>query len=135
MRKIIIISGDPNSINSELIFKSWKNLNFKTRKKIILIGNYDLIKAQKQKLKFNINLSKIKNIEASTNINTLKIIDFPLKYKNCFNISKREASKHVIGCLNYAHDLCKKEIKGFVNLPIDKNLIKKRDPWCNRVFR
>ena len=50
-----------------------------------------------------------------------------MRYKNCFNISKREASKHVIGCLNYAHDLCKKkEVKGFVNLPIDKNLIKKK---------
>ena len=30
MKKIIcIIAGDPNSINSELVFKSWKNLNIK----------------------------------------------------------------------------------------------------------
>ena len=25
-KKIIIIGGDPNSINSELIYKSWKKL-------------------------------------------------------------------------------------------------------------
>ena len=49
MKKIIIIvAGDPNSINSELIFKSLKKLNSKTRKNIILIGNFNLIKKQKQ---------------------------------------------------------------------------------------
>ena len=26
-KKIIIISGDPNSINSEIILKTWKKLN------------------------------------------------------------------------------------------------------------
>ena len=55
MKNILcIIAGDPNSINSELVFKSWKNLKYKLRKKIILIGNYDLIQKQKQKLKFKL---------------------------------------------------------------------------------
>ena len=49
MRKIIcIIAGDPNSINSELVFKSWKNLSINIRKKIVLIGNYELINKQKK---------------------------------------------------------------------------------------
>ena len=55
MTKIIcIVAGDPNSINLELVFKSWKNLNLNIRKKIVLIGNYDLINKQKRKLKLNI---------------------------------------------------------------------------------
>ena len=34
MKKIIlIIAGDPNSINSELVFKSWKNLKHKIKEK------------------------------------------------------------------------------------------------------
>ena len=33
-KKILIISGDPNSINSEVIYKSWKKLDNKLRKKI-----------------------------------------------------------------------------------------------------
>ena len=33
-KTICIIAGDPNSINSEIIFKSWKNLKHKTRQKI-----------------------------------------------------------------------------------------------------
>ena len=35
-KKIIILSGDPNSINSELIFKSWKKINSVTKKRFIL---------------------------------------------------------------------------------------------------
>ena len=128
MKKIIsIIAGDPNSINSELIFKTWKNLNIKIKKKIILIGNYNLIYKQKNKLKFNINLSKINNIDDIQPLNSLKILDFPLRFKDCFNVSRKEASKYVIGCLNYAHNLCKqKKINAFINCPIDKNLIKKK---------
>ena len=33
MNKIIIISGDPNSINSEIIYRSLKKLKVKLRKK------------------------------------------------------------------------------------------------------
>ena len=50
MKKIIsIIAGDPNSINSEIIFKTWKNFNIKIKKEIILIGNYNLIYKQIKK--------------------------------------------------------------------------------------
>ena len=50
MRNIILlIAGDPNSINSELVFKSWKRLKQETRKNIIVIGNYNLIQEQKKK--------------------------------------------------------------------------------------
>ena len=42
MKKIVILSGDPNSINSELIYKVWKKINKSIKKKIYLISNYDL---------------------------------------------------------------------------------------------
>ena len=32
-KKILIFSGDPNSINSEIIFKSWLNINDTLKKK------------------------------------------------------------------------------------------------------
>ena len=128
MKKIIsIIAGDPNSINSEIIFKTWKNLNIKVKKKIILIGNYNLICEQIKKLKFKINLSKINHIDDIQPLNSLKILDFSLRFKDCFNVSRKEASKYVIGCLNYAHALCKQgKINAFINCPIDKDLIKKK---------
>jgi 4-hydroxy-L-threonine phosphate dehydrogenase PdxA len=126
-KKITIIAGDPNSINSELIFKSWKSLNIETRKRIILIGNCNLIYKQQKKLKFNINVSKISNIYEDESINKLKVLDIPLKFNDCFNVSRKEASKYVVNCLNYAHKLCvQKKINAFINCPIDKNLIKKK---------
>ena len=31
--KIVLIAGDPNSINSEIIFKTWKKINNNIKKK------------------------------------------------------------------------------------------------------
>ena len=35
-KKIVVFTGDPNSINSELIYKCWKKLNNNTKKEFIL---------------------------------------------------------------------------------------------------
>ena len=127
MKTICIIAGDPNSINSEFFFKNRKNISLKHPKKIKLIPKYDLKNKQKKKQKFKKNLLKINKIDDIKSKNSLRILDFPLKFKNCFKVSKIESSKYVVGCLNYAHDLCKKKIiNAFVNCPIDKNLIKKK---------
>ena len=55
-KKIILVSGDPNSINSEIIFKCWKKLPKNLKKNIFLISNYNLLKDQFKKLKYKINL-------------------------------------------------------------------------------
>ena len=47
---IIIISGEPNSIFLEIFFKTLKKL--KTKKPLILIASYKLVKLQMAKLKF-----------------------------------------------------------------------------------
>ena len=43
MKKILILTGDPNSINSELIFKVWKKINNNLKKKVVLISNYNYL--------------------------------------------------------------------------------------------
>ena len=80
-----MLSGDPNSINSEIIYKSWKNLNVNKRKNIYIISNYLLLKKQFNILKYPINLVRIKNIDDNISSNKLKILDIPLKFKNPFN--------------------------------------------------
>ena len=35
MKKIILVGGDPNSINSEIILKSWKKISTSLKKKYI----------------------------------------------------------------------------------------------------
>ena len=44
--KIIIVGGDPNSINSEIIYKKFKKINKSIKKRIYLIINYDLFLKQ-----------------------------------------------------------------------------------------
>ena len=73
MSKIIIFSGDPVSINSEIIFKSWKKIKKSLRKRIYLLTNYNLIDAQLKKLKYKLNLKKVKNINELSSEKSLKI--------------------------------------------------------------
>ena len=73
MKKIIIVSGDPNSINSELIIKSWKKIDKIKKKKIYLISNYNLIKAQFKKLNYSTKVCKVKNLNDRNNDYSLKI--------------------------------------------------------------
>ena len=45
-KKIILVSGDPNSINSEIIYKCWKKIPKNLKNKIILLSNYNLIQQE-----------------------------------------------------------------------------------------
>ena len=125
--KILIICGDPNSINSEIIFKAWKKVTKLQKERVTLIGNFQLLSDQAKKLKIKIPLRKINNINKKNDKSFLNIIDYPLKYRKCFHVQDKDASKYVIGCLNLANKICSEnKIKGFINCPIDKKLIKKK---------
>ncbi len=121
--KIIIISGDPNSINSELIYKCWKKIDLNTKKKIFLISNYDLIKKQFKKLNYKIKLLKVNNLNDIKNHN-LKILDVKLNFKNPFSVPYRNASKFVKNSLDLGHKLAlDKSVNGIINCAIDKRLL------------
>lgn len=123
-KKIIIVVGDPISINSEIIFKSWKKIDNSLKKKIILIANFELIKKQFQKLGYSVNLVKIKNIHENSAPHLLKILDVKLKFKNPFEINKSNLKNFVSSSMNLAHKLSlTNEIIGMVNCPINKNVL------------
>ena len=125
-KKIIIVGGDPNSINSELIYKSWKKIDKSLRNRIYIISNYSLLKAQFKKLNYKIKLKKIKDIHKKNSENKLKIIDINLDFKNPFKIPYKSSSNFILDSLNFAHKLAlKKEITGFINCAIDKKLLGK----------
>ena len=73
--KILIISGDPNSINSEIIFKSWKKVKNSIKKKIYVISNLNLLQNQFKRLKYRIQLTKVNSVDENIKSNKLKIID------------------------------------------------------------
>ena len=125
-KKIILVTGDPNSINSEIIYKCWIKLPNQLKKNIYLVSNYKLLKDQFTKLKYKIGLIKVKNIFDVSN-NKLKILDIDLNYTNSFKISINSSSKFVLKSLNLAHKLgLNKNVAGIINCPIDKRLLKKK---------
>ena len=124
-KKIIIITGDPRSINSEIIYKCWKKLDVKLKKKIYFISNYRLIKEQFRKLRYKTKILKLKNLDEINKSNEFKIIDINLNFKNPFKIRKKNASDFIINSLNLAHKLAtkRKDVRGIINCPLNKNLL------------
>ena len=124
--KIILIGGDPNSINSELIYKSWKKISNNIKKRTFIVANYNLIKKQFKKLRFFCKLETVNDIEKFKDNPNLKIIDIKLSFKNPFKVSHNEASKYIINSLNLGHKLgLRDDVCGIINCAIDKRLLRK----------
>ncbi|MDC0943020.1 4-hydroxythreonine-4-phosphate dehydrogenase PdxA [Pelagibacteraceae bacterium] len=125
-KKIIIISGDPNSINSELIAKSWKKLNSSVKKKIYLISNFKLIKEQFKIMKYSIPIKKVKDVETDAYSDKLKIVNVDLQFTKPFSVPTNIASKFVLNSLDLAHNLgLNKNVSGIINCAINKSLLGK----------
>ena len=126
MNKIVIITGDPNSINSELIYKSLKKIKKSIKNKIYLISNYNLLKNQLKKLKYNLKLCEVKSLEEKGKKGEIKLLNIELKYKNPFKVNKLNASNYVLKSLDLGHALASKNKDvGLINCPISKELLKK----------
>ena len=104
-KKILIFSGDPNSINSAIIFKCWKNINSITKKRIYVISNHELIKSQFKKLGYFSKIENVNNINDLSSSVSLKILNVDLKFKNPFNVPVEECKKFMRKSLNLAHKL------------------------------
>ena len=86
MKKILIVTGDPNSINSEIIYKTWKKIDKNIKKRIYIISNYKLLKTQFKKLNYSVKMVDVKNIINHNDANSLKIINIDLNFKDPFNV-------------------------------------------------
>ena len=127
-KNIILLSGDPNSINSEIIYKCFKRLPRKIKKKIILISNLKLLREQYKLLNYKVNLASIQDISKSYNTDEFKVFDLKLNFNDPFNVSKTESSKFILNSLKLAHTLAlKKKVSGIINCPIDKRLLVKKN--------
>lgn len=125
-KKIILVSGDPNSINSEIIYKSWKKLNKSLKKRIFVISNTNLLTQQFRKLKYSVKIVTVNDLNQKINHNCLNVLNVDISFKNPFKVNKKNSSKFVIDCLNYAHKLSSSNNSfGIINCPINKKLLNK----------
>ena len=123
-KKIVIITGDPNSINLEIIHKLWKKIDKSLKRRIYFISNEKLIKHQFYKLKLSLKTTVVKDIFSTVDSNKLKIIDLKLDFKDPFNVPFNAASKFVKASLNLGHKIAqRREVAGLINCAIDKRLL------------
>ena len=125
-KPIAIIAGEPNSISSEIIFKSWKSKNKYKHKPFFIIGNFQLLNLQMKRLKYNIKIKKIDKIFNIKNLPKSELHVYDVKYyqkKPFKNISSR-SNKYVMKCFDIASKLAnKKKIIGFINCPVAKEFL------------
>ncbi len=126
-KKILIISGDPLSINSEILIKSWRQLSSSIRKKIYLISNFSLLKQQLEKLGYPSNsIRKVDSIDDNVESNVMKVIDIKIKFNDPFKVSKEASTKFISNSFKLAHKLAlRKDVMGIINCPINKKLLRK----------
>jgi len=128
-KPIAIIAGEPNSISSEIIFKSWKVRKKYLHKPFFLLGSIKLLNLQKKKLKINI---KIKKIDENFKISDLKDNDLPVydieyNQKKPFENISNKSNKYIFNCFDAAINLFKrKKIIGFINCPVSKEFLFKK---------
>ena len=134
-KKILIFSGDPNSINSEIILKCWKNIDSTTKKRIYIITNYELIKSQLKRLGYSSKIEIVKNINDLPSNKNLKILNIDLTFKNSFNVTVKECKKFIRKSLNLAHKLSLDPlVSGLINCPINKNLLGNKKGGLTEFF-
>ena len=125
MKKIAIIHGEPYSINSEIIYKSWLKYKSHNKKKIFIIGSKRILEAQFRKLKINVKLHQLNN-DLILKKEKINILDIDINFKNPFILNLNEKRNYIFKSINKAHELAiKKKIKGFINCPINKEIFKK----------
>ena len=125
-KPIAIIAGEPNSISSEIIFKSWtKRKRFK-HKPIIVIGSIKLLNLQKKKLKYNFKVTKLKSNFKNIDLNNkaLQVYDVNFNQKKPFENISVKSNNYIFNCFEVALKLIKKKkIIGLVNCPISKETL------------
>ena len=125
-KPIAIIAGEPNSISSEIIFKSWKSKNKYKHKPFFIIGSVKLLNFQMKKLKYNIKIKKIDNNFEMKDLLSNKLPVFDIKYnqKKPFENLSTKSKVYIFKCFDLASKLAnKKKIIGFINCPISKEFL------------
>ena len=127
-KPIIIVAGEPNSIFSEIFFKSLRYKRFKSP--IILIASCKLIKLQMKKLniKKKIRLINFTNLK-KCNLDNLKLnlIDVNFDQKKPFDKITEKSNDYIEKSFDIALKILKKKISNkLINGPVSKKYFLKK---------
>ena len=79
-KPIAIIAGEPNSISSEIIFKTWNLRKKYILKPFIIIGNFKLLNLQKKKLNYRFSIKRIDKNFSLRNIKKKDLFVYDVSY-------------------------------------------------------
>ena len=128
-KPIIIVAGEPNSVFSEIFFKSLKLKRFKSP--IILIASQQIIKLQMRKLNIRIKIrlidfSNLKKIQLDNK--KINLINVNFNQKKPFDIITSKSNNYIKESFEIALKILNTRITNkFINGPISKkHFLKKR---------
>ena len=128
-KPIIIVAGEPNSIFSEIFFKSLKLKKFKSP--IILIASQKIIKLQMRKLNIKIKIrlidfSNLKKIQLDNK--KINLINVSFNQKKPFDIITSKSNNYIKESFDIALKILNTKITNkFINGPISKkHFLKKK---------
>ena len=126
---ILILNGEPNSVFSEIFFKTLNKRIIKSP--IILISSNKILKKQMKKLRFKkkIKLIDYKNLNSQKLDNkTINLIDVDFNQKKAFEKISKKSNKFIHNSFEIAFEILKQgNIKKFINGPISKkNFLNKK---------
>ena len=128
-KPIIIVAGEPNSIFSEIFFKSLKLKKFKSP--IILIASQKIIKLQMRKLNIKIKIrlidfSDLKKIQLDNK--KINLINVSFNQKKPFDIITNKSNNYIRESFDIALEILNTKITNkFINGPISKkHFLKKK---------
>ena len=131
-KPILVVSGEPFSVFNEIFIKSLNSVEVKKIKKpIILIGSYDVLLSQMNKMNFKysinlINKDKIKFNQLSTK--KINLINVNFKFSKTFDKISNKSNSYIAECFATALNLLKKKnYMGLINGPISKKHFLKKN--------
>ena len=125
-KSIAIIAGEPNSISSELIFKSWQLRKRYKHKPFFIIGNVQILNLQKKKLNYQIKIREINNYFKIKDLKSNELPVYNVEYvqKKSFEKISNKSKEYILKCFDLAIKLfVNKKILGFVNCPVSKEFL------------
>ncbi len=129
---LLISLGEPNSIFSEILFKTFKKKNIKKiNRPILIIGSINLLKSQMESLKYSFKIKEInfvKNKKLNLNKNCINIINVEYNFKKTFDKISYNSNLYISKCFKIAIELLKsKSAFALINGPISKtHFLKKK---------
>ncbi len=124
-KPLLIVLGEPNSIFSEILFKTYKKkIIQKFNRPIVIIGSENLLKLQMKFFKYSIKIKKINPLDlkkANLNKKYINIVNVDYRFKKVFNRISNSSNKYINNCFKVALKLLKeKSAFALINGPVSK---------------